>query len=212
MTSATQQPPARLNRAEKREANRGRILEASRAVFIDRGFQAATIDEIAEHAGLSNGAIYYNFESKADLLMALLDERLEERIEIMRRTLAPEKRRGRGGDVLAIEARAMSRSVREEQAWRLLVLEFVVHAARTPALQPKLRAYQMRQRRAVTEAFTPRLEAAGVRPPMSVDRFALLALAVVDGLAIQEIADPGSTPEHFLREVSALVLGAGAGI
>ena len=58
MTSATQQPPARLNRAEKREANRGRILEASRAVFIDRGFQAATIDEIAEHAGLSNGAIY----------------------------------------------------------------------------------------------------------------------------------------------------------
>jgi AcrR family transcriptional regulator len=201
-------PP--MNRAQKREANRARILEAACAVFMEDGFQAATIDEIAQRAGLSNGAIYYNFDSKADLLMALLDARLEERIEVMRRTLAPEKLAGRGGDVLAVEARAMSRSVREEQAWRLLVLEFTVHAARTPALQPKLREYQLRQRRAVTEAFAPRLKAAGVTPPMPVARFAQLALAVVDGLAIQEIADPGSTPPQFLRDISALILSAGA--
>ena len=177
---------------------------------VTRGFQSATIEEIAERAGVSNGAIHDIFDSKADLVLALLDERLNERIEVMRRTLAPEKRRGRGGDVLAVEARAMSRSVREEQEWRLLVLEFTVHAARTPSLQPKLRRHQLRQRRAVVEAFGPRLAAAGVTPPMSLDRFALLALAVVDGLAIQEIADPGSTPDQFLRELSALVLGAGA--
>src|SRR6266508_6818251 len=83
----SQEPRRRPNRAEKREANRARILRAARTVFGARGFHAATIEEIAEEAGLSNGAIYYNFDSKGDLFLELLDERMEERVRHMRRTL-----------------------------------------------------------------------------------------------------------------------------
>ena len=52
-------------------------MQAARRVFGARGFHAATIEEIAAEAGLSNGAIYYNFESKGDLFFALLEERTE---------------------------------------------------------------------------------------------------------------------------------------
>ena len=85
--STRQTKPRRLNRAEKREANRERILRAARTVFGKRGFHAATIEEIADEAGLSNGAIYYNFANKGDLFFELLDERQNERIRHMRRTL-----------------------------------------------------------------------------------------------------------------------------
>jgi len=94
VTPRTQTKSRRLNRAEKRAANRERILRAARSVFGARGFHAATIEEIAAEAGLSNGAIYYNFESKADLFFALLEQRQEERVRHLRRTLARAPGRG----------------------------------------------------------------------------------------------------------------------
>jgi hypothetical protein len=47
-----------------------------------------TIEEIADEARLSNGAIYYNFAGKEKLFLALLDARLDERLEHTRQTLA----------------------------------------------------------------------------------------------------------------------------
>src|SRR5437773_11926599 len=101
----TQRTRRRPNRAEKRQANRERILDAGRAVFGARGFHAATIEEIAEEAGLSNGAIYYNFDSKGDLFFALLEERQEERIRHLRRTLTKARAAGAGDLGLVAEAR-----------------------------------------------------------------------------------------------------------
>lgn len=73
-------PRRRMTREDKRAANRALILRAAREVFGRRGFYAATIEDIAAEAGLSNGAIYYNFKDKEDLFLALLDERIEERL------------------------------------------------------------------------------------------------------------------------------------
>src|SRR5258708_9525672 len=67
-------PRRRLTREDKRRANQGRILQAARKVFAQHGYHGATIGEIADEAGLSNGAVYYNFTNKEDLFLALLDE------------------------------------------------------------------------------------------------------------------------------------------
>ena len=98
----------RPTRLQKREANRQRILTAARAVFGARGYHAATIEDIADEAGLSNGAIYYNFGSKEDLFLALLDDRLEERLEHLRTTLGAAA--DRAEDPLPQEARDVTRS------------------------------------------------------------------------------------------------------
>ncbi len=204
MTPRTQTKSRRLNRAEKREANRERILHAARSVFGARGFHAATIDEIADAAGLSNGAIYYNFESKADLFFALLEERQEERIRHLRRTLARTPGAGPLDAGFEEEARDATRSLKESRDWRLLMFEFVAHAARTPALAPKLREHKRRFRAALAELLEKRLS--DHVPPMPIDDLALTTMALTNGLAFEEVSDPGSVPGALLGDLLAVLL------
>jgi AcrR family transcriptional regulator len=64
----------RLTRAERKRQTRTALLAAARAVVARRGMQAATHEEIAAEAGLTIGAIYSNFDNKADLMAALMDD------------------------------------------------------------------------------------------------------------------------------------------
>jgi AcrR family transcriptional regulator len=206
VTARTQTRARRLNRAEKREANRGRILRAARAVFGARGYHGATIEEIADEAGLSNGAIYYNFDSKGDLFLELLEERMEERVQHMRRTLTAGARSG-GRDVgLDKEARDATRSLKEDREWRLLLFEFVAHAARNPSLKPKLRAHKRRYRAAIAEVLEQRLAERGAAGPMPSEQLALVAMALTNGLALEELSDPGAVPDELLGDLLALLL------
>jgi AcrR family transcriptional regulator len=104
----------RPTREQKREANRERILRAARTVFGARGYHSATIEEIADEAELSNGAIYYNFGSKEELFLALLDDRLDERLKHTRQTLAAG---ALAGDERSLddEARDITRSFNEHK-------------------------------------------------------------------------------------------------
>src|ERR1039458_31238 len=62
----------------KSEATRGRILTAALGVFRERGFDAATMREIAAAAGMSLGAAYYYFDSKDALVMAFYRQAQQE--------------------------------------------------------------------------------------------------------------------------------------
>lgn len=66
--------PPRLTQAERKRQTRAALIAAARAVVARRGMQAATHEEIATEAGLTIGAIYSNFEGKADLMAALMDD------------------------------------------------------------------------------------------------------------------------------------------
>jgi AcrR family transcriptional regulator len=52
---------------------RDQILDAAERVFARLGYQAGTTKEIARSAGVSEGALYYHFDSKRDMLVAILD-------------------------------------------------------------------------------------------------------------------------------------------
>ncbi len=54
---------------------RKQILDASLRLFSERGFTRTTVRDIARQAGITDAAIYYHFDSKRDLLVALVDER-----------------------------------------------------------------------------------------------------------------------------------------
>src|SRR3954466_13754329 len=62
-------------RAEKNAATTAALLGAAAETFAARGYEAATMDEIAERVGFSKGALYYRYKTKEDLFLALLDER-----------------------------------------------------------------------------------------------------------------------------------------
>ena len=69
----------RLSRTEQVGRNRALVLDAARRVFLARGYHAATLEQIAEEAGFSKGVVYSQFDSKADLFLALLEARISER-------------------------------------------------------------------------------------------------------------------------------------
>ena len=58
---------------DKSEASIDRILESALSLIVTRGFNATTVDDIAKMAGLTKGAIYFHFENKTAILLALLD-------------------------------------------------------------------------------------------------------------------------------------------
>lgn len=68
---------ARLSRAETQERNRAKVLSAARAEFAEKGFRAARIDDIADRAGLTRGAVYSNFPGKRALYFAVLADLAE---------------------------------------------------------------------------------------------------------------------------------------
>jgi AcrR family transcriptional regulator len=71
--SAKDERRKRLTREESRAQTRERLVEAAFQLFAREGIEAASIDRIAEEAGYSRGAFYSNFETKEDLLAAVIE-------------------------------------------------------------------------------------------------------------------------------------------
>ncbi|GGL98455.1 TetR/AcrR family transcriptional regulator [Micromonospora yangpuensis] len=69
---------ARLTRAELQQRNRARVLAAAREVFVEQGFREARIDDIADRAELTRGAVYSNFPGKRALYFAVLAAEAEQ--------------------------------------------------------------------------------------------------------------------------------------
>ena len=64
--------PKRLTREESRDQTRQRLLDAAFALIAQKGLSATSVEDIAEAAGYSRGAVYSNFGGKGDLFIELL--------------------------------------------------------------------------------------------------------------------------------------------
>ena len=58
-------------REDKRELTRQQMLDAARVLFIERGYENTSLEDISEKANVSKGTFYYHFESKEDLVVHL---------------------------------------------------------------------------------------------------------------------------------------------
>lgn len=63
-------------RERQRQAARGAMLDAALAAFLDRGYVGTTVVDVAAAAGVSERTIYNHFDTKAGLLLALINERI----------------------------------------------------------------------------------------------------------------------------------------
>jgi AcrR family transcriptional regulator len=176
----------RLNRAEQNERNRALVLAAARQVFLARGYHAATLDEIADEAGFSRGVVQSRFGNKADLFLALLEERITERAAENKR-LAEGRSGAAGTHVLREHA---VRRNRAELDWGLLLIEFRVHAARDPDLSRRYAALHARTRQALAEVITELYRRAGQPPPFPPAEMAQMILAIEAGIRLEQAGEP----------------------
>ena len=200
---------ARLTQAEAREQTRRNLLDAARRVFGKRGFGGATLDEIAEHAGYTRGALYYNFPGgKEDLFLELLEERIAARIEATQSTFSD----GGGEDVASTLAQAREAAAdagaaaRENREWQLLFFEFALHAARDRRFARRLGASEGRLRAALAELIEARAAALGGEPPISAESLARALNALANGVMLDRLIEPGAVPEDFLEQIVGLLI------
>lgn len=75
-----------INRLKERETlwRRQEVLVAARKVFTKKGFHRSTMDDIAAAIGISKGAVYLYFPSKERLFMAIIEQGLKERTEMLK--------------------------------------------------------------------------------------------------------------------------------
>jgi AcrR family transcriptional regulator len=67
-------PRGEFDRGERKAQTRARLLAAAASVYARRGFDGATLDEVAAEAGFTKGAVYSHFGSKENLLLALSEQ------------------------------------------------------------------------------------------------------------------------------------------
>src|SRR5690348_15316039 len=58
-------------KGDKRDRTRAKLLEAARSLIREKGHEHATLEAIAERAGMTTGAIYGNFKNRDELLISL---------------------------------------------------------------------------------------------------------------------------------------------
>ena len=176
----------RLSRAEQNDRNRALLLAAARRVFLERGYYAATLDLIADEAGFSKGAVYSRFASKADMFLALLEDRISERAAQNARLAGELAGTGNFAAVLDLAERAE----RDAPGWRLLVTEFRVHAARDPELNRRYAALHARTVNGVAQMFAKVSKDGAEDLPVPPRQLAELWLAIETGRALEHIVDP----------------------
>ncbi|WP_052666340.1 TetR/AcrR family transcriptional regulator [Nitriliruptor alkaliphilus] len=177
----------RNRRDEQRERTRQELIDAAAVVFAKHGFHGASVDQVAEAAGYTKGAVYSNFRSKEQLFLELLDRQLDRSVELLERVVdevAPEDR------AAAFAAQAATLPILEGE-WFLLEAEFLLYAARNedPSVRERVAARQQRTRARITDLVQRHLDDLGVGSSVVAEDLARLLMATADGLTQAALVD-----------------------
>lgn len=187
----------RLSRPDQVERNRGMVLDAARSVFLRQGYGGASVDAIAEEAGFSKGVVYSQFAGKADLFLALLDQRISERAEENDRLVAQH------GGLAGLWALLQTNSRHSEQGpeWARLLIEFRLVAARDPVLSRRYASLHERTLDRLAATLGSALARDGLTLSLPVRTVAQLVLAIDSGAVLERIAEPAALPPELVEDV-----------
>jgi AcrR family transcriptional regulator len=193
----------RGTRVEQKERNRQALVDAAKTVFLRDGYHRASVEAIASEAGLTIGALYSQFGSKADLFLHLLDARIEERAAENERIAA----RASGVDGVRELLRVGVRDLKAQTAWSMLLIEFRAVAFRDPELNRRYAAAHARTVEQLAGALERVHENGGLRLAMPPPVMAEFFLAFGAGLALERAARPRSLPDDVLQVIVPGALG-----
>ncbi|ACD16690.1 TetR/AcrR family transcriptional regulator [Paraburkholderia phytofirmans] len=189
----------RLTREQSKDQTRERLLDAAQAIFMKKGFVAASVEDIAAAAGYTRGAFYSNFGSKSELFLELL----RRDHEVMQAGLQ------------AIFANAASREEMEERVLRyysnlhrenkcfLLWAEAKLLAVRDGRFRIRFNAFmhdKLEQLGVYIREFSARVGTPMLMPP---ETLAIGLMSLCDGLQFFYTVDPQNVPAERVEAVLA---------
>ena len=198
----------RLTREESRAQTRERLVETAQQLFVSNGYGGASIRDIADKAGYSQGAFYSNFSSKEDVLLELLRRHMEAEATQLFKVMGNEQQEP--GQMLA-ELEAWASTLNHDADWCMLSIELQLHANRSRSFAAEYQKVWNKHRSELGGVIGQLFGKLGRTPPAAPDELAAAFMALSHGLALQRIStrpDPsGRLIMVFLR---GLIAGAEA--
>ncbi len=196
-------PPGTSRRTRpQRSETRRRVLDAAFEVFVERGISATSMNDVAEAAGLTKGAVYSNFAGKDDLVLTLMTEHAESRLTAGLAGFAeaqdPEA-------ALATAGAALVRELRADAGWHRLLAEYFAMAQHDAALRDALRERRRAARIAVATELSKLAGLFGGTLPLPPEELAVVLFALSNGVGVESGIDPEAVPDDLLARVLALI-------
>ncbi len=192
---------SRVRTRPTRDSTRDKLFEAAARVFEEQGTGGASIEAIAAAAGFTRGAFYSNFKSKDELIIAMLEDHVEQSI---RRNLDLLAEHTDLDDFIAA-LKAMDRS-RQDPLGRspLLHMEMILYVARAEKRRPELAKRLRARRKLVADIVETTLSSNGRNGALNPPWIASVVLALEDGFRLHRLIDPETPADSFLRAITDL--------
>jgi AcrR family transcriptional regulator len=143
--------PRKLRKAQERTAvTRSLLLAAAERLFARVGYERAQVEEVAEAAGFSKGALYAHFESKEELFLALYEMKSAAFLARLRAALAGASTR----EEKIAAFRIFYVDLAKEKDWALISLEMKLFITRHPQVRDKLRQIDERHGDSMAASFS----------------------------------------------------------
>ncbi len=194
-------PPRKRRHEVLAEFRQGEILAAARRVFARRGFEAATLDEIAAAAGLAKGTLYLYFDSKETIFWEALRECLETLRQRARRAMdaAPDVR-GRLRAAVVVRCELMRN---DAEFMRIYLTEFGHLCAHPTRYRKNFRDFYLDLARDLAVVIEQGVREGALRPVPPLETALMLALMVRDFFTSRFLGlfDDQTEPEQFIFDL-----------
>jgi AcrR family transcriptional regulator len=190
---------SRVRTRPTRDDTREKLFEAAARVFEEQGIGGASIEIIAAAAGFTRGAFYSNFRSKDELIIAMLEDHVEQSIRRMHDLLERHKNLADFIDAL----KTMDRSQQDPLGRSpLLHMEMILFVARAEKRRPELAKRLRARRKLVTDIVETTAKNGGRNTILNPTWAGSVVLALEDGFRLHRLIDPETTPaDSFLRAI-----------
>src|SRR6266478_8732589 len=190
---------SRVRTRPTRDDTRDKLFEAAARVFEEQGIGGASIEAIAAAAGFTRGAFYSNFKSKDELIIAMLEDHVEQSIRRIHDLLARHKTLADFIDAL----KAMDRSQQDPLGRSpLLHMEMILFVARAEKRRPELAKRLRARRKLIADIVETTAKNGGRNTILNPTGAGSVVLALADGFRLHRLIDPETTPaDSFLRAI-----------
>jgi AcrR family transcriptional regulator len=196
----------RWTRERRLEHTRGLLLDAAEEVFARKGLSGAALEDIAEAAGYTRGAIYSHFGAKEELFLAVTDRQRQRFLDGFTEIIQSFHRLG-DIDIDELAGRWSQASGDPHRA--ALNYELTLFLLRSPEARDRLAAQRMETIRSLAEFIAKNVARLGASLTMPADDLARVILAVNDGVTLGSQLDGVNLYRPYLQLVVSAVVPAG---
>lgn len=193
---------ATLSRAERRDQQVLRILDAAKLCFVRSGFQGASMQQICSEAGMSPGALYRYFPSKEAIIEAITEADRRENVAIFAAML------GNRSVVDGVVDAAMAHITHiNDCGIAPLFAEIRAESLRNPAIQTTCDACMSEISDSFATYIGEAIRRGDIDPPGDLETILAMLMAMGEGLAITNLPGLGFAPERIRPLLRAMVEG-----